>query len=116
MDIGLHYLIVIELISCYVICLLHFRIGFELFLRLCNVLRCDKAQHMDIGLHYIIVIELICLLCNMFVTLQNWLRINYVIISASIVLVCSPFGCPDAPSHYKQKLQKKSKKSHQIGL
>ena len=39
---------------------------------------------MHTGLHCIIVFELICRFCNYF-TLQNWSRINYVIISAAMV-------------------------------
>ena len=31
---------------------------FELFPRLCNLLRCCKAYHVDIGIHYILVWEL----------------------------------------------------------
>ena len=44
---------------------LHYRIGFELFLRLCNLSRCYKAYHVGSGLHYIMVFELIYRLCNL---------------------------------------------------
>ena len=43
------------------------------------------AYHVDTGLPYIIVHALICLLCIWL--LQNWLRINYVIVSAAMVVV-----------------------------
>ena len=49
----LHNGIVSNYFPDYVICFLHFRIGFELFPQLCNLLHCYKAYHVGIGLHYI---------------------------------------------------------------
>ena len=43
----------IELISR--LCIIFYRIGFELFILSCNFLRCCKVYHVDVGLHYIIV-------------------------------------------------------------
>ena len=45
---------------------LHYRIGFELFPRLCNLLCGHKAYHVGIGLHYRVVFKLIYRLCNLF--------------------------------------------------
>ena len=65
----------------------HYRLGFEWFPQLCNVLRCCKAYHADIRLHYVIVFKSVSqvLKCVFAVTLQNWLRVNDVMISVATV-------------------------------
>ena len=68
----------------------HYRIGFESISGLCNFLRCCDTYHVDVGVHYIIF-KLFYQLCNSFFTLQTRFRINYVIISAVMVMLCPGF-------------------------